>query len=831
MGAPRPKNAPAKMKPAGKFKTLSADRLKWTCRLDRYPITSTRQGRLIPDIIGQPRGVKALKLGLDIDSRGYNIFVAGLSGTGRKTAVQTLLKNTERYRRIPDDKLYVYNFENPDTPLLIRLPAGQGKRFQKDMEEFINFLISNIASVFEGEEYVTKKKEIVNHFQDQQRALIKKFEKQISKEGLALTQTQMGPIVRPSLLPLFKGKPINFEQLSLLKNKGELTEDQVNRMEEKVKKYSEKMVEIFKKIRSLERKAQEKMKKLDIEMITPLVDLQLQEIKERYASPRIEEYLDNVKESVRDNLGRFQKKESQQTPQNRLQNMISKDPFIDYRVNLLVDNDRLKHAPVIFETSPKYNNLFGTIEITPEKFGQILTDFTRVKAGSLLKADGGFLIVDALDLLMEPGVWDGLKRVLKNGRIEIQVLSSIYSLSVTAMKPEPIRCDVKVVIVGDPFIYHLLYAQDQEFKKIFKLRADFDSEMKITLPAVRDYANFSTRIVKDEGLLHLTQKAVGVILEYGVRMAGRQNRLSTQFNRVADIIREADYWAKKDGKKSITPEYVRRAVDEKQDRKRLVEEKIQERIQDKSILIATEGRCIGQVNGLSVHDMGDYAFGRPSRITATVSVGNAGIINIEREAQLSGRIHHKGVLILSGFLRHRFAQNKPLILSASICFEQSYSGVEGDSASSTEIYVLLSSLADIPLRQDIAVTGSVNQHGEIQPIGGVNEKIEGFFEVCRLVGFTGTQGVIIPHQNSSDLNLHREVIDEVKKGRFHIYPIRRIEEGIEILTGYKAGIIRADGTYPAGTVFARADQKLNRFAGLYRNYIGRDSLSGGGGNE
>lgn len=703
-------------------------------------------------------------------------------------------------------------------PILIRLKAGEGRRFKKDMEHFVEHLLKHIPEIFASEAYQKRRKDKVEALKAMQTKIVKKFEAEAAKENFALVPMQVGATMRPVLLPLIDGKAANFEQIRALQNEGKLSKQDVEKMEKTNSQLTKRMETVFDKLKDLDKKAAEELKALDHEMVNPLIEEQIKEIKNRYKCKELEKYLEEVKESVQENPDQFfSAQDEKETPKKR-KTGDEEDRFIQYQVNLLVDNCEAKEAPVIFETSPSYSNLFGTVEVTMERSGGAKTDFTKIKAGSFLKADGGFLIVEALDLLIEPGVWPAFKRTLKNRKVEIQIYAPVYMVSISAMKPEPIECDVKVAIVGDPYLYQLLYHQDPDFKKIFKLRADFDSVMDIKHETIMDYANFVKRIASAEKLQSFNSKAVAAMVEYGVRLAGKQTKLSTQFNQVADILREANYWARKDSKKTVTEKYIQKAIDEKNKRSALVEEKIQEMIDEGSIMIDTKGSVKGQVNGLAVYEMGDYSFGKPSRITANVSVGDSGIINIEREAQMSGPLHNKGVLILSGYLRASYAQDKPLVMSASLCFEQSYSGVDGDSASSTEIYALLSALSGLPLRQDTAVTGSVNQKGEIQPIGGVNQKIEGFFEVCRAAGFTGTQGVMIPHQNVVDLMLKAEVIEVVKKGKFRIYPVKTIDEGIEILTGMPAGVRKKDGTYPKGTVNHLVDQKLQEYAEKWKQY-------------
>ena len=494
------------------------------------------------------------------------------------------------------------------------------------------------------------------------------------------------------------------------------------------------------------------------------------------------------------------------------------DPFLEYRVNLLVDNSGLAGAPVVIETNPNHTNLFGSIESSTSRFGIWQTDFTRIKAGSFLKAQGGFLVINALDALVEPGVWQTLKRTLRNQIFEIQNFASLYLFSTARLKPEAIKIKVKIVMIGDAYIYNLLYDGDEDFKKIFKIKAEFDSEMTRDEKTIADYVRFLKKITDDDALLPFHREGMAAIVEYGTRIAGRQQKISTRFHVIADVIREASYWAKKDSAAIVVRAHVEKAVEERFERVGLIEDKIQELIEEGTLMIDTRGQVVGQVNGLSVYDMGQFSFGKPTRITARTAMGRTGVINIEREAEMSGPTHNKGVLILGGFLRGKYAQNHPFSLSASIAFEQSYGGVDGDSASSTEVYAILSSLSQLPLRQDIAVTGSLNQKGEIQPIGGVNEKIEGFFDVCKAKGLSGDQGVIVPAQNVQNLMLRNDVVEAVRSGKFHIYPVKTIDEGIEILTGVEAGRKNEEGKFEEGTVNDLVNQELERLARSWKTF-------------
>ncbi|MBD3234017.1 MAG: AAA family ATPase, partial [candidate division Zixibacteria bacterium] len=535
-------------------------------------------------------------------------------------------------------------------------------------------------------------------------------------------------------------------------------------------------------------------------------------------------YLIEVQESIIKNRENFQQR--QDTGENQQPGMPRRpqqDPFYEYSVNLLIDNSKLEKRPTITEVNPNFKNIFGSIERMIDRQGFWRTDFTRLKPGALHRANGGFLVLDAFDTLIEPGVWQGLKRTLRSGKLEIQAYDPVFLYSSSAMKPQPVEIDLKVILIGMPEIYYLLYKLDPIFTKIFKVKADFDTVMDHNDTNLANYNQIARRMVEDHNLLPFDRDGVGALVEYGVRLAGRKNKLSTRFNLIADVMREADHWARKDNSESVKEQHVDKAIDEWIRRVSLVEDKIDELIEQNTLLIDTEGKVVGQINGLSVYNLGEYMFGKPTRITARTSVGSKGIINIEKEAQLSGSTHSKGVMIISGYLQSKFAQNRPLSMNAHLCFEQSYGGVDGDSASSTEIYAILSSLAEVPIRQDIAVTGSVNQLGRVQAIGGVNQKVEGFFKICREKGFTGEQGVMIPKSNVPELMLRKEVVQAVKDGKFSIYSVETIEEGVEILTGMKAGEQKKDGSYPKGTLFHLVEQRLEQYAQVYKKYTGEHS--------
>ncbi len=794
------------------FQEVPVEKLRWRCDPEKLKFQSTEDLPIIEEIIGQERALEAIRLGLNIDGFGYNIFVTGLVGTGKKTAIKGLLEEIDTVGKIPNDICYVNNFKNTDMPKMISLPAGRGNEFRGDMENLIETLKKKIPLIFEDERYINKKKEILEKFREQQATYFKEFERKVTQEKFSLVQVQMGPYSRPGIFPVIDGNPMSFDQLEALVQEGKLSAEEVERLREKQREFASELEDIFKETRKTEKEIRQSLSNLDKEVISPVVSDSLNDIREKYDNEKIKSYLDEVQESIVENLPRFMEKEEQPQIIPGLNIPQPADQFTEYRVNVLVDNSDTKGAPIIVETTPNYRNLFGTMERIVDRSGIWRTDFSRIKAGSFLRANGGYLIIDALDALIEPGVWQTLKRTLKNGVVEMQTYDPFYLFATSALKPEPIQIDVKVIMVGDTLMYHLLYNYDEDFKKIFKVKADFDTVMDKNEEAINQYASLIHKICKEENLRPFDQSGVAAVVEYGVRLAGRQKKLTTRFHLLADVLREANYWAIKEGSQYVGEAHVEKAIQGRIHRVNLVEDKIQEMIEDGMVMIDSDGAVVGQVNGLSVYNLGDYAFGRPSRITAKVAMGKAGIINIEREAELSGPTHNKGVFILTGYLRGKYAQDKPLTMSASICFEQSYGGVDGDSASSTEVYSLLSSLSGISLRQDIAVTGSVNQKGEIQPIGGVNEKIEGFFDVCKAKGLTGNQGVMVPHQNVDDLMLKKDVVKVVEEGKFHIYPVKTIDQGIEVLTGVKAGERGEDGSFEEGTVNFLVDKRLKELA-------------------
>lgn len=789
---------------------LPPDRLRWKLNPADLRVRGTEEVQPLDEIIGQDRALQALHVGLEVQHAGYNIFVTGMTGTGRTTAIKQMLRLYEVRPAALSDVCYVHNFRDPDSPMMITLPAGHGSALKKELATVVAELQKSIPAMFESRRYAQQRKVTLEHFQDRQRSILRDFERKVRERGFEVVQSQGTPSARPEIAYVLDETPVAMDQVQAKADAGEIPVEEMNRILGIQAELEGQMDVVMREMRNIERKAKHSVEDLNTKIVIPLVEELLADIKGRHPSTKIDEYLGELKDNILANLSRFQQKEDNPAAAMLgLPAQKEEDLFLEYQVNVVVDNAAEKGSPVLIETNPRFKNIFGTIERVVDRHGLWRTNHLHIKAGSIAKANGGYLVLNANDALAEPGVWTMLKRVLRNNQVEIQPIESGLLGASSALKPEPIDLDVKVIMVGDGYLYNYLYNHDEDFKKIFRVRADFDVEMPNNDRSIHSYASFVKSVTETDRLLPLNAAAIAEVVEEGARLAGRQNKLSTRFSILADVLREAHYWATTRKSTTIEAEDIRKSIDERINRLNMAEDKIQEMIEDGSIMIQTEGSVVGQVNGLSVYALAEFEFGRPSRITARTGMGRAGIINIEREADLSGPIHDKGVLILTGYLLGMFARKKPLVLSASIAFEQSYSGVDGDSASSTEIYALLSSLSGVPLRQDIAVTGSVNQHGEIQPIGGVNLKIEGFYDVCKAKGLTGKQGVMIPHQNVEELMVRHDVVEAVRRGDFHIYSVKTVEEGIAILTGHPAGALTAHGSFtPSNSIFALVDKKL-----------------------
>jgi len=794
---------------------LRPDQLRWRCNPESLKIRTTADVPPCKEIIGQQRAIDSIQIGLNLKSHGYNIYISGLTGTGKKSTIKKLLEQMDTSGATPDDICYVFNFHDPDAPSALFFPAGQGDKFSNEMGKMILSLQKHIPQVYESDSYKHNRKNIIDGYKKRVAGVIQDFEKKVQSAGFALVQVQSGLTTRPEVFPVVEKEVVPWQKLGEVVAQGKLKESDVENLRKQHDVFMEELQEIAGQQQEIEKETQEQLHTLEREAAKPTVRAQIATLKKKFSGEKTAKYLDDVLDHILQNLDRFSAKDEKNEEQNNLlpaQKKPENDPFLEYKINVIVDNSKTKGVPIVLETVPTYNNLIGMIERSWHPPGIWKTDFTKIKAGSLLRANGGFIVFSLLEALAESGVWNVLKRTLKNNQLNIQGLDQIPGFVTSALKPEPIDIDVKVLVIGDERTYRLIYDLDDEFKKIFKIRADFDTIMPNTKKALKQYTSFACKVCKEENILPLDADAMATVIEYGVLLAGKQTKLTTRFSDIADIIRESHYWATLGKKKTISAVDVDKAIDEKEYRLNRIEERIQELIDEGTLMIDISKPRIGQVNGLSVYDLGDHAFGKPSKITAEVSMGKAGIINIEREAGLGGTSYNKGVLIIAGYLRRMYAQDKPLAMSASLCFEQSYGGVDGDSASSTEIYGILSALSDTPLRQDIAITGSVNQKGEIQPIGGVNYKIEGFFDVCRSKKLTGKQGVMIPHQNVRDLMLRKDIVKAVEAGKFHIWAVTTIDEGIELLTRKPAGKRDKAGKYPQGSIHYLANKKLEEFA-------------------
>ena len=793
------------------YPEVPIENLRW--RLDPATLTFKTTDDLKPlkEIIGQKRAVEAFKFGMGIDRRGYNVFVTGRAGSGRMSTVRKLLQGISKKDRVPHDLCYVNNFKNPEAPILLRLKGGTGLSFKKTINSFVAALKKQIPQLFESQEYVSMKKEILEAYEQKGKGFFKDLDEKVKEEGFALVDVQVGQVKRPEVMPVVDGKPTHIDQIEAMVQKGRFPKDEFETMKENYDGLRGQVEQIFLELRDLQKEIQEKVEEMDRVVFMKNASDLAAPILKKYKAAAIKKYVENMLEEMANNLQIFMPQPQAQIPGMPVMTPEG-DQFQPYKVNLLVDNSEQKGPPVIIESYPTYRNIFGSIEKIVDRSGVWRTDFSKIKAGSLIKAMGGYLVINLLDAVVEPGVWQALKRALKSEELEIQTYDPFYLFTTSGLKPEPIDIDLKVVVISDAHLYHLLLNFDEDFKKIFKVRADFDTAMDKNENSIQQISSFIKMKTEQEGLNPFDRTGVAALMEQAVRMSGRQEKISTSFPEITDYIREANFFAGKKNKTLVEEAHVEEAIEARKFRSSLVEDRIQEMIDRGTLMIDVEGDVVGQINGLAVYSMGDYMFGKPSRITCSTSMGRAGIINIEREADMSGSTHNKGVLILGGYLRKKFAQDKPLTISASIAFEQSYGGVDGDSASSTEIYALLSSLTEVPLKQYIAVTGSVNQNGEVQAIGGVNEKIEGFFDCCSKMGAANNQGVMIPHSNIKDLMLRKDVVEAVKKGRFHVYAVKTIDEGIEILTGKKSGAKNAKGAYPKGSINYLVDQKLKELA-------------------
>jgi len=818
-----------KTKPPGAHAELPVGKLRWRCELSRIPFETTAQAEPREGFIGQDRALRALKMGVGLAAPGYNVFVCGLAGTSRGGTIARMIEELHPQTKPSLDRCYVNNFKLPDRPRLLTLPRGQANPFKKDMTAGVDFLRRRIPQVFEGEPFQRQKGRIVERFTVREKELMDDFTRRIARDQFALGHMQVGAVALPEIFPVLEGQMVPIEDVSKMVHEGKLEGPVAEEIERKYEQFRQEFTVVYRKTLTLSRELASELSYLEQEAASVLVDGVIEEMKEKYVGTSVSEYLEEVRHHVLDNLDPFKEREGEGEENGdppaeggggpKPSGGPERDPFRVYGVNVILAHNDEDTSPVIFETTPTYANLFGTIQRAYDQRGGWSSDFMDLRGGSLLRADGGFLIMYSLEALSESGVWRALKRTLNHNRLEIQPLEMFYPFGGSALKPEAIAINVKVLLIGDRELYEMLYHYEEDFRKIFKVRVEFDEEMAMSDGVIAEYAGRLRALSEKENLFPFDRGAFAAMLEYGVRQAGRRNKVTARFTDIADLAREAHYEAAAAGETVVRAAHVRGALASKMERHNLIETRIREMIEEGTLLVdVADKKVVGQVNGLSVLEIGGYSFGKPVRITATAALGKAGLINIEREANLSGRFHDKGVHIIAGYLRSCFAQNKPLSLAASICFEQSYSGVDGDSASSTEVYALVSALSGLPLRQDIAVTGSMNQQGDIQAIGGVNEKIEGFFDVCRIKGLTGTQGVLMPESNVEDLMLREDILDSVASGKFHIWPVMNIEQGIEILTGAAAGRKNGDGTFEKDTVFAMIDDRLSEMAKMMKEF-------------
>jgi predicted ATP-dependent protease len=812
-------------KPAPKPVELTPAKLRWRCELSRIPFETTAQADPREGFIGQERALRALKMGVELSAPGYNVFVCGLAGTSRGGTIARMIEELHPPTKESLDRCYVNNFKFPDRPRLLTLPRGQADAFKKDMQSGIDFLRRRIPQVFEGEPFQRQKGRIVERFTVREKELMDDFTRRIARDQFALGHMQVGAVALPEIFPVLEGQMVPIEDISKMVHEGKLESTVAEEIERKYEQFRQEFTVVYRKTLTLSRELASELSYLEQEAASVLVDGVIEELKEKYPGTSVAEYLEEVRHHLLDNLDPFKEREGEgeqdeESPDGspKPPGAPERDPFRVYGVNVILAHNHEEASPVIFETTPTYANLFGTIQRAYDARGGWSSDFMDLRGGSLLRADGGFLIMYSMEALSEAGVWRALKRTLNHNRLEIQPLEMFYPFGGSALKPEAIDINVKVILIGDRQLYELLYEYEEDFRKIFKVRVEFDEEMAMSDGVIAEYAGRLRALSEKENLFPFDRGAFAAMLEYGVRQAGRRNKVTARFVDIADLAREAHYNAAAAAESVVRADHVRGALSSKIERHNLIETRIREMIEEGTLLVDVSGARAGQVNGLSVMEIGGYSFGKPVRITATAALGKAGLINVEREANLSGRFHDKGVQIIAGYLRSQFAQDKPLSLAASICFEQSYSGVDGDSASSTEVYALVSALSGLPLRQDIAVTGSINQQGDIQAIGGVNEKIEGFFDVCRIKGPTGTQGVMIPAANVEDLMLREDVLDAVASGKFHVWPVGKIEQGVEILTNVSAGSKNGAGKFEAGTVFALVDERLREMAQTLKEF-------------
>jgi lon-related putative ATP-dependent protease len=790
------------------LKPLPPEALCKYCDPNLFDFTTTDELEDLSDVIGQTRAVDSIQFGIGIRRDGYNLYAMGLPGTGKHSIVERFVSQQALSEPSPSDWCYVHNFKETHRPTALEFPSGMGEQFRQDMENLLTDLRSAIPSTFEREEYRVRRKAIEEEFEERQNEAFNKIQEQAQSRGLTLLRTPTGLV----FAPYQDGKVLSPEEFE------QLPDDLKQKLESEVKQLQDELQKILHHVPIWERELRQRIEELNHEVVTFVIDPLLKEIRGKYETlSHVIDYLNAVQRDVVDNFEDFLLPQTGPKAGGTLPGLPAPAPSPDtilrrYRVNLLVRHDGAQGAPIVYEDNPAYQNLVGRIEYMAQ-MGALTTDFTLIKPGALHRANGGYLMLDAHRLFAYPFAWEGLKRTLRAKQIRIETPGQMISqINTITLEPEPIPLNVKIILLGDRMIYYLLANADPDFEELFKVAADFDDDMDRDPDTQRLYAQLIATLARKQSVRPLERSAVARLIDYSARLVGDAEKLTARMESIVDLMQEADYWADRDGNGVLLAKHVQQAIDARIRRSNRIQERTQEAILRDFIRIDTEGEVVGQINGLSVMQLGNFSFGRPSRITARIRLGRGEVIDIEREVALSGAIHSKGVLILSSFLGARYAVERPLSLSASLVFEQSYGGVDGDSASSTELYALLSAIAEVPIKQSFAVTGSVDQYGNVQVIGGVNEKIEGFFDVCKARGLTGDQGVLIPAGNVKNLMLKQEVIDAVEAGQFHIYPVEHIDQGIELLTGIPAGERDENGEYPEGSINQRVEARLSELA-------------------
>ncbi len=783
--------------------------LKDICNPNLFKFETTKELLVENELIyGQDRAIKALEFGADVNIKGYNLYLEGPTGVGKTMYTKRYLTEKAQKGKVPHDWVYIYNFENPNEPVAVSFPAGQGRVFAQTMENFVKDIRRDIKKTFNNDDFEKEKQIIKQEYEEKRENLLEKLNQKTLIQGFQVKSTENGVY----MMPVLDGKTLAEEEFE------ELDESIKKEFEERSALVQEQIFQALAEIKNIERESEKKVDEWQANIALMTINVHINSIKANYKrNKKVGTYLDGVKKDILKNINCFlapdpDPKNPQQPTVQQMQRPELKEPWLNYRVNLFIDNSKLEGAPVIMDTNYSYFNIFGGLEYE-NQYGALKTDYMMIKPGLLHQANGGYIIFQAKDLLANGVCYEALKKALKIKELSIENSSEQKAgMLLISLKPEPIPLDIKVLLVGNSNIYHTLLSMDDDFRKLFKIKVEFEEDAPKDKDNIERLSNFVRSFCVQENLLDLDKEAMAKVVEFASKLAGDKEKLSTQFSEIGEIVGEASVWAKKERQKVITPKYIQKALDERTERIRKYDTKYIQMIKEESLLIDTDGFEVGQINGLTVISVGDFSFGKPARITASTYVGKNGIVNIEREVEMSGSSHSKGVLILTGYLGEQFAQDIPLSLTANLCFEQLYGGVDGDSASSTEAYAILSSLSGIPINQSIAVTGSINQKGYIQPIGGVNEKIEGFYQICKLRGFNGEQGVIIPKQNVRNLSLNDEIIESVKKGKFHIYAVGTIDEGIEILTGVPAGKKDKNGKFPLGTINYLVYEKLKKFS-------------------